>query len=237
VLREETQRKRRQIATICPNLAKPSPMPDKRMLLLDNIGELSRHSRLTIEVPFFNLDLNDCDLGVLTPVGTFVRNRCTSKPAVSEQDAIQMIRQGCKRSARRAPAGMCEVRYLAVAILAAVTAACATLSPTSPTEEKVKVVTERAAARWKAIIGKDFASAYDYMSPPSRATVTPAGFKTIASRLDYKDAQIIGVTCEAEVCNVRLLITFDTKQMKGVHSPLEESWLIDKGQAWYVWLL
>ena len=117
------------------------------------------------------------------------------------------------------------------------TAACATLGPTSPNEEKVKVVTERATARWKAIIGKDFAAAYEYMSPASRTTVTRAGFSTIASRLDYKDAKVNEVTCDAEICKVKLLITYDAKMMKGVHSPLEESWVIDKGQAWYVWLL
>ena len=137
----------------------------------------------------------------------------------------------------RTLAGMCEGRYLAVAVLAVVTAACATLSPTSPTEEKVKVVTERATARWQAIIGKDFAAAYGYMSPTSRATVTAVGFKTIASRLAYKDAKVTEVTCDVEACKVKLLITYDMPQMKSIHSPLEEAWVIDKGQAWYVWLL
>ena len=88
-----------------------------------------------------------------------------------------MMQQGCKRGVIGAPATVCVGRYLAVAVLAVLTAACATLGPNSPNEEKVKVVSERAAARWKAIIGKDFAAAYEYMSPTSRATVTPAGFK------------------------------------------------------------
>ena len=89
----------------------------------------------------------------------------------------------------RAPAVMCELQYLVVVVLAVLTAACATLTPDSPTEEKVKVVTERAAARWKAIIDKDFATAYDYLSPASRATVTPAGFRTVASRMNYRAAE------------------------------------------------
>ena len=67
--------------------------------------------------------------------------------------------------------------------------------------------------------------------------MTPAGFTAIASRLDYKAAEVKGVTCEAETCRVTMLITYDTQMMKGVHSPLEESWVIDGGQAWYVWLL
>ena len=148
-----------------------------------------------------------------------------------------MMQQGCKRGMKSALAAVYEGRYLAVVVLAVLTAACATMSPTSSSEEKAKVVAERSAARWNAIIGKDFAKAYEYMSPASRATVTPAGFKTIASRLDYREAKVNEVTCDAEACKVKILITYDTKLMKSVHSPLEESWVIDKGQAWYVWLL
>jgi len=148
-----------------------------------------------------------------------------------------MMQQGCKRGVSSALATACVGRYLAVVVLAVLTASCATLSPTSPSEEKIKVVMERATARWKAIIGKDFAAAYEYLSPASKATVTLAGFKTVASRLNYRDAKVNEVTCDVEVCKVKLLITYDMPQMKGIHSPLEESWVIDKGQAWYVWLL
>ena len=148
-----------------------------------------------------------------------------------------MMRQRCISGVVCAPAGMGKAQYLVVALLALVTAACSTLSPTSPTEEKVKVVTERSMARWKAIIGRDFEAAYQFMSPASRATVTPAGFKTIASRLNYRNAEVKEVTCDAQACKVRLQITYDAAMMPGVRTLLEESWVIDKGQAWYVWLV
>jgi len=159
-----------------------------------------------------------------------------------------MMQQGCKRGAKRALALMYEGRYLAVAVLVVVTAACATLSPSSPAEEKVKVVTERATARWNAIIGKDFATAYGYMSPASRATVTPTGFRTVASRIAYREATVTEAACEAGTCRVKLMITYDapapvptaiqgknTLTMKGIRTPLEENWVIDQGQLWYVW--
>src|SRR4029453_4610437 len=165
-------------------------MPDKRMLFSDNIGELSRHSRLTGEVPFISLHPHDCGNDAVTQAGTLVRSNGISKPAVSEQDAIQMMQRWAIGAAARALALVYEGRFLAVAVLAVVTAACATLSPSSPAEEKVKVVTERATARWNAIIGKDFATAYGYMSPASRATVTPNGFKTIASRIEYRAVKV-----------------------------------------------
>ena len=159
-----------------------------------------------------------------------------------------MIQQGCRRGAKRTLALVYEGRYSAVAVLAVVAAACATLSPTSPAEEKVKVVTERAEARWNAIIGKDFATAYGYMSPATRATVTPAGFKTVASRLEYRAAKVTEATCDAGNCRVKLMLTYDaprpkaipvpgkdTSVMKGIVTPLEENWVIDQGQVWYVW--
>lgn len=148
-----------------------------------------------------------------------------------------MMQQGCTRGGGSAPAARRAGRYLAVAVLAALTASCATLTPTSPEAEKVKVVTERATARWKAVVGKDFAAAYEYFSPASKSTVTPQGFKAVASRLDYKEGRVDGVKCDAETCVVKLTITYDTKLMKGVHTPLEESWIITRGQAWYVWPL
>ena len=78
-----------------------------------------------------------------------------------------MMRQVGTRGGKRALATVVDGRYLAVVVLAVLTAACATLGPSSPKEEKVKVVSERAQARWKAIIGKDFAAAYEYLSPRS----------------------------------------------------------------------
>jgi len=124
----------------------------------------------------------------------------------------------------------------------------ATLGPDSPTEEKVKVVTVRATARWNAIIGKDFAAAYEYMSPATRATVTAAGFKTVASRIAYREAKVTGATCEGTTCRVKLMLTYDaptpmptplqgknTIMMRGIHTPLEENWVLDQGQLWYVW--
>ena len=159
-----------------------------------------------------------------------------------------MMQHGCKRGATRAPALLYEGRYLAIAVLAGVTAACATLSPSSPPEAKVKAVTERATARWNAIIGKDFATAYGYMSPATRATVTPAGFKAVASRLDYRAAKVTEAKCDAGTCRVKLMLTYDaprptpipvpdkdTTMMRGITTPLEENWVIDQGQVWYVW--
>jgi|KBSMisStaDraftv2_1062788.scaffolds.fasta_scaffold34272_2 hypothetical protein len=155
-----------------------------------------------------------------------------------------MMQQGSTRGGGLAPAVVGGMRFLAVAILGVVVASCATLRPDSPNDEKVKVVTARATARWQAIIGKDFAAAYEYMSPATRATVTPAGFKTVASRIDYRNAKVTEATCDGGTCRVKLILTYNaglsirggqTTPMNGINTPLEENWVIDKGQIWYVW--
>jgi hypothetical protein len=219
-------------------------MPDKCMLFTDNIAELSRDSRLTREVPFFSLDSHDCGIGAVARNGRFCARSGTRIPAVSEQDAIQMTQHGCKWGVMGAPRAVHAGQLLAVVVLAVLTASCATLQPDSPNEEKVKVVTERAAARWQAIIGKDFATAYEFMSPVTRATVTPAGFKTVASRIDYRSVKVTGATCDGGSCRVKLILTYNaglptkgskTAPMNGINTPLEENWVIDKGQVWYVW--
>jgi hypothetical protein len=157
-----------------------------------------------------------------------------------------MMQQGCKRGGRIAPVVMRGMRFLAVAVVVAVVASCATLKPDSPNEEKVKLVTERATARWQAIIGKDFAAAYEFMSPSSKTAVTPNGFRTVASRIDYRAAKVTGATCEGGTCRVRLLLTYNaavaTKggesiPMNSINTPLDENWIIEKGQLWYVWPL
>jgi hypothetical protein len=146
-----------------------------------------------------------------------------------------MMRQGCKRGERRAPAGMDVGRYLVVAVMAVVVAACATLRPDSPEEEKVRVVTERSNARWQAIIGKDFAAAYAYMSPSSRAALPFGTYQAMASRLSYRGTKISGVSCQQQICRVNLILTYDAARQKGINTPFAEDWIIEKGQAWYVW--
>jgi hypothetical protein len=127
------------------------------------------------------------------------------------------------------------LRYAVLALFALWMTSCTTLTANSSPEEKEKIVATRAEARWQAIISKDFDTAYGYLSPASRATVTRAGFKTVASRLAYRAAKVTRVNCDATVCKVAIDLTYDAPTMKGVRTPLQESWIIDKGQAWFVW--
>jgi hypothetical protein len=112
-------------------------------------------------------------------------------------------------------------------------AACAT-TPATP-EAKQAAVTQRAKAKWDAMIKDDIEVVYGYMSPASRQVVTLERFKANLRRGAFREAKVERVTCEGDACQVRMLVTYDHQQMKGITTPLTESWVFDGGEAWFVY--
>ena len=110
------------------------------------------------------------------------------------------------------------------------------LAKDSPPAVKEAAVAERAKARWQALIKRDYERAYTYLSPASREATTLAKFQTRIANMEYRAVNVDKVECVAEVCNVKLTLTYDYPPAKarGVVTPLDESWIIDQGQAWFV---
>ena len=102
-------------------------------------------------------------------------------------------------------------------------------------EIKRAAVTERVNARWVALIKGDLESAYTYLSPASREVVSLAAFKARTRSSGFRDAKIESAECEPELCRVKLMLTYDHRAMKGVTTPLSETWVLEQGQLWYVW--
>lgn len=123
-------------------------------------------------------------------------------------------------------------RALATLILVGL-AACAT-TPATP-EAKQTAVSERVTAKWAAMIKNDLDAAYRYMSPASRQVVTLTRFKSNIRQGAFREAKVDRVTCEGDACQVRLLVTYDHPQMKGITTPVTESWVFDGGEAWFVY--
>jgi hypothetical protein len=109
------------------------------------------------------------------------------------------------------------------------------ISKDSDPTAKQKVVAQRAEARWQSLIKGDLDAAYAYLSEGSKATTPLAVYKAKIRPGLWRQAKVEKVECEAEVCKVQLQITFDHKLMKGIETPLNESWIIEKGSAWYVY--
>jgi hypothetical protein len=97
-----------------------------------------------------------------------------------------------------------------------------------------KLVAERAVARWQAMMKGDYAGAYEFLSPGSKAATSAALYKAKFKNPIWRDVALQTVECEAETCKATLLLTYDYKSMKGVKTEVIESWLLEGGNAWYI---
>jgi hypothetical protein len=110
------------------------------------------------------------------------------------------------------------------------------LDKDSPAAVKQATVGKRAEERWQAVIRGDYAGAYAYFTPASREVIPAAGFAARMAVIPYRAAKVDKVECEQEVCTVSLTLTYDFPPMRmtNIATPLQESWLIERGQAWLV---
>ena len=113
-------------------------------------------------------------------------------------------------------------------------AAGATAVPATP-EARQALVRQRATARWDLLIKGDFDGAYEYMSPGSRETTSLARYKANTRHDAFRSIRMDSVTCDGDACTVKLMLTYDHPKMKGVVTPVVESWIVDGAQAWYVY--
>jgi len=123
-------------------------------------------------------------------------------------------------------------------VIAAVVAACASmpgaLSKDSTAEVKQAAVSERINARWQALIKGDLDTAYTYMSAASQEAMPLKVYKLKHKPGMWRSVKIESLQCEAEICTAKMILTYDHERMKGIQTPFEESWIIEKGTAWYV---
>ena len=103
-----------------------------------------------------------------------------------------------------------------------------------PVAAKREAVTKRVQARWDALISGDFGTAYSLMSPASRESVTLEKFTAGLRKGAYRKIRIDRVECSGETCDVTLSLTYDHPMMKGLLATVEETWIFENGQPWYV---
>ena len=51
----------------------------------------------------------------------------------------------------------------------------------------------------------------------------------------WRAVKIDSMQCEAEICQAKMTLTYDHRMMKGIQTPFEETWILEKGNAWYVY--
>jgi hypothetical protein len=108
-------------------------------------------------------------------------------------------------------------------------------SASSGAASSESLVSARAEARWQAMATKDLDKAYEFLSPGSKAAFPLALFKGKIRLLDWRPAKARSVSCEADKCNVKLAVTFFDRRLGGeVTTVLDETWIKDVGNWWFV---
>lgn len=124
------------------------------------------------------------------------------------------------------------------AVLGAALAGCA-IAPKKPED----AVRERAQARWDALLKGDLQRAYGYISPGGRAVVPYETYRgRIGAAVTWQSAQVTSVTCETlEKCSVRVNLTYLPAMRRSaigtIERSLDETWVLDAGQWWFVYRL
>jgi hypothetical protein len=193
-----------------------------------------------------SLGLEDCRV-ILPPDGWLTVQRGTQKTGSKAgwrvaAGSFRHILSICV-AGRRQAASVANVAVAAVVIAAGAlgVAGCATApSGGAPGKgaaeaERVAVVTKRAEERWALLIKGDLKAAYGYLSPASRAVITLERYETKTKTGNFREIKMDRVSCDAEMCKVRLYLTYDHRVMQGIVTPLEETWVFESGQAWFVY--
>jgi hypothetical protein len=127
-------------------------------------------------------------------------------------------------------------KWLVGASAALLFAGCAAVvTKDSPAEAKREAVRERALARWELIIKGQADKAYDYFSSASRQVISREDFAARMSKTAFRTATVEKVECSEESCRAWVRITYDHPMMKGVFQTMQESWLLENRNAWFVW--
>jgi hypothetical protein len=143
-------------------------------------------------------------------------------------DVLRHFRYGTVAKRRHSVAGI-------LVLAAGLAGGCAStmggsgLGPETPADVKKDAVAARAKARWEALIKPDLASAYTFLSPASRATMSLDQYKARHKVGMYRAVTVENVDCEADRCTVNLKLTYDYQRFKGITTPLVERWFVEQG--------
>jgi hypothetical protein len=120
-----------------------------------------------------------------------------------------------------------------VSLMAACAGTGANTSARSVAKTDNDLASERAEARWAAMIEKDLDRAHTFLSPGSRATHPLKIFKGKIRPLNWRSAKALSARCEADTCHVSIRLTVEDQRLGGeVTTVFEEVWLRDSGQWW-----
>lgn len=121
-------------------------------------------------------------------------------------------------------------KLVALATLGAIVSGCASLTATP--EERV---TQRAQARWTALVAGQFDKAYQYLSPAYKAAVPADRYRArFGGAASWQNAQVLAASCGPDKCDVkiRVRVKLATGGNLAIDTEVQETWLLDDGQWW-----
>ena len=92
----------------------------------------------------------------------------------------------------------------------------------------------RAQQRWDALLKSDMDTAYRYISPAGRTTMPVEKYRPRVNAAFWRGAKAKEASCEAETCNVTVIIDITVEGVK-TNVPVIESWILEAGQWWFVY--
>lgn len=108
------------------------------------------------------------------------------------------------------------------------------LNESSPAGDKRTQVLARADARGAALVAGDLDKAYSFLSEGSKAVISKENFFRRMSIVPFTAYRIDDASCEASTCRVQSKLTFNHRVMKGVTTPVTETWVIERGEPFFV---
>ena len=105
-----------------------------------------------------------------------------------------------------------------------------------------ELLEQRSMARWDAVINDKLETAYEYLSPGYRSSVSLPQYQraVLLSKAKRTAARYVESSCEETSCNVKISLDFTVyKAVPGVDSmdvtqTIEESWVLVDGSWYYI---
>ncbi len=102
-------------------------------------------------------------------------------------------------------------------------------------ESPEEIVRLRAEARWKALIARDFETAYNFATPAYRSAIDLAGFKARqGSAVSWNSAQVVKVSCQESLCEATIKVGFKAVQRgyPDMDTEFPERWVLEENRWW-----
>ena len=96
------------------------------------------------------------------------------------------------------------------------------------------IVVERAQLRWNALLKRDMDVAYQFISPGGRSLMSLEQYRPRVNTGFWRGAKVKEASCEAETCDVTVLVDMTIEGVKFTN-PIKESWILDAGKWWFVY--